>query len=184
MSSFNISARRFKHLVILFVLGTLLTSGCSMDNTDSFPSDFSFLMDARSADKETALNINVRINAKGNAEYDLYETGGAIRYDLNDIVMYDANQVVSSGTFKLSKAELTQLWDAINTNRFFDLEDAYQMALGHSYAFIMIEANGKKHKVDNIGVELPEVRALVEAVSAFMPEGMELEYGEGYIFEE
>jgi hypothetical protein len=34
--------------------------------------------------------------------------------------------------------------------------------------------------VDNIGVEVPEVRAIVDATDSIMPEGVELDYGEGF----
>ena len=96
-------------------------------------------MDVQSADKETAQNINIRINAKGEAEFAIYDTGGVIHYDPND------------------------------------------MAICHSYAFIMIEANGQRHQIDNIGMEAPEIRALVEVMNTLMPGGINLEYGEGYM---
>ena len=34
---------------------------------------------------------------------------------------------------------------------------------------------------DNIGMEVPEIRAIVEATNAVMPEGVDLDYGEGYL---
>ena len=138
-------------------------------------------MDVHSADHRTAQNINIRINAKGEAEIDAYETGGVIRYDVNDIVTYEADQVVKSSRFQVSNPELEQLWQRINKNNFFGLTDDYHMAIGHSYAFIMVEANGRKHMVDNIGMEVPEIRSLVEVIDAIMPEGIDLEYGEGYV---
>jgi hypothetical protein len=138
-------------------------------------------MDVRSAERGSAQHINVQINAKGKGQYDVYDSGGEIRYDLNDIVTYDADQVVKTGKFDLSNAELGQLWDAINQNRFFELETKYQMAMGHSYTFIMVEADGRKHMVDNIGVEVPEIGALVEATDALMPNRIDLDYGEGYV---
>jgi len=49
------------------------------------------------------------------------------------------------------------------------------------YAFIMIEAGARKQRIDNIGMEVPEVRALVAATNALMPEEIDLDYGEGYI---
>jgi len=88
---------------------------------------------------------------------------------------------VETGKFELSDAELEQLWIAIKANKFFELETESQMAIGHSYAFIMVEADGKRHQVDNIGLEMPEMRALVETINAILPEGINLEYGEGYV---
>jgi hypothetical protein len=60
-------------------------------------------------------------------------------------------------------------------------KDDYRMAMGLSCAFILIEADGDRHIVDNIGMEVPEVRAIVEATDAIMPEGIELGYGEGFL---
>lgn len=178
----NISTRLLKYqAVILLFIGMMLVNGCSANETSSVPSDFSFLMDVRSAERGSAQHINIQINAKGKGQYDVYDSGGEIRYDLNDIVTYDADQVVKTGKFDLSNAELGQLWDAINQNRFFELETKYQMAMGHSYAFIMVEADGRKHMVDNIGVEVPEIGALVEATDALMPNRIDLDYGEGYV---
>lgn len=172
----------YRYLVILFTLvGALFVGGCSADQTANVPSDFYFVMDARSANKETAQNINIRINAKGETEYEIYNTGGVIQYDLNDMVIYDGEQIVETGKFELSYAELDKLWNSINENRFFKLTEDYRMAIGHSYAFIMIEADGQSHKVDNIGMEIPEIKAIVEAIDAIMPEGINLDYGEAYV---
>jgi len=35
--------------------------------------------------------------------------------------------------------------------------------------------------VDNIGVEVPEIKAIVEATNTIMPEGVNLDYGEGFV---
>jgi len=177
----NMPVSLHKYLVILFTLWALFALGCSADQSTSIPADFFFVMDVQNADKEAAQNINIRINARGEAEFEIYDTGGVIHYDPNDIVIYDAEQVVETGKFELSDAELEQLWNAINANKFFELETESQMAIGHSYAFIMVEADGRRHQVDNIGLEMPEVRALVETIDAIMPEGINLEYGEGYV---
>lgn len=183
MSIFNISARHLMYSVIILVLSTTLVTGCSANETGSVPPDFSFVMDVRTSEVGSANLINIKIDAKGRGQFEVYDSGGEIRYDLNDVVIYEADQIVRDEKFKLSKADLEQLWNAINENKFFELAEYYQMAIGHSYAFIMIEADGRKHMVDNIGVEVPEIRALVEATDALMPEGLDLDYGEGYIFQ-
>jgi hypothetical protein len=159
----------------------ILATGCSTNNKSSIPTDFFFVMDVQSADKDAAQNINIRINAKGEAEFEIYDTGGVIHYDLNDMVIYDADQILETGKFDLDETELEKLWDAINDNKFFELTEDYRMAIGHSYAFIMIEADGLRHQVDNIGMEVPEIRALVEVIDAILPEGINIEYGKGYV---
>ena len=172
----------YKYLVILFTLVVaFFAGGCSADQNTSVPAGFFFVMDVQSDNKEAAQNINIRVNAKGEAEFEIYDTGGVIQYDLNDMVTYDAEQIVETGKFDLSDAGLEKLWNAINDNKFFELTEDYRMAIGYSYAFIMIEADGQRHQVDNIGMEIPEIRALVEAIDTIMPEGVNLEYGEGYV---
>lgn len=165
----------------LVLLCTILVTGCSMSRTSSVPSDFYFVMDARSAERGTANHVYIKGNADGEGQYDVYDSGGTIQYDLNDVVIYSPDQIVKDGSFKLSNAELEQLWYVINENKFFDLDKKYQMQIGHSYAFILIEAEGRKHIVDNIGMEVPETRAIVDATNAVLPEGVAIEYGEGYI---
>ena len=45
----------------------------------------------------------------------------------------------------------------------------------------MIEADGRKHQVFNIGMEVPEIKAMVGATGAVMPVDVKLEYREGYL---
>jgi hypothetical protein len=47
----------------------------------------------------------------------------------------------------------------------------------------MVEADGMQHKVDNIGLEVPQIRTIVETVAAMLPSGVDIEYGEGYRFQ-
>ncbi len=172
-----------KQIVILVVFCLLVASGCSgKDSTSRVPSDFAFMMDVRSTKDDLAGNIhvNIRIDARGKGRFEYYDSGSGISYDLNDIVTYDANQIVKSGKFKLSDKELEQLWDILNGNGFFELDEHYQIALGHSYAFILVEANGQKHIVDNIGMEVPEIKAIVELTGEILPGEIKFEYGEGF----
>jgi hypothetical protein len=169
-----------KYLLVLLILGVTLATGCAPKNLSAVSADFSFVMDTRSAEAGTANNVHIKINAKGEGQYDYYDTRGAIRYDLNHIVTYQADQVLKSGKFKLSQAELEQLWQAVNQNNFFELRGDYRMEMGLSYAFVMIQADGQRHIVDNIGMEVPEMRAIVEATDAIVPEDVHLEYGEGF----
>jgi len=165
----------------LVLLCAILVNACSTSKIGSVPSDFHFVMDAWSAQRGTANHVHIKINADGEGQYDVYDSGGTVQYDLSDVVIYSPDQVVQDGSFKLSNAELEQLWDVINENKFFELDEKYQMQIGHSSAFILIEADGRKHMVDNIGMEVPEMRAIVDATNAVLPEGAAIEYGEGYI---
>lgn len=172
-----------KHLIILLILGLFFITGCATKGISSVPSDFFFIMDVKSAGafEGCALHVNIEIDSKGKGRYETYDTGCAITYDPNHMVTHKRSQVVKSGNFKLSDAELERLWETINHNNFFELRDDYRMAMGFSYAFIMIEADGNRHTIDNIGMEVPEVRAIVEATDAILPEGVNLDYGEGHI---
>lgn len=138
------------------------------------------MMDVRDKDRQTAKNVNLRIHANGKVEYDIYATGGVIHYDENDRVRYGKNQIIQEGRFSLTPDQMEILWQTINRTRFFELADKYQMQIGYSYAFILIEANGQEQMVDNIGMEVPEMRALVEMVAALMPYDINIEYGEGF----
>jgi hypothetical protein len=124
--------------------------------------------------------VNVQINAKGEGRYERYTTSGNIQQDENDMVRYKSDQVVEIGEFKLHENDLRRLWQTINENDFFELTGNYHMAIGYSYASIMIEADGRRHQVRNIGMEVPEIRAIVEVANTVLPEGAKLEYGEGH----
>jgi hypothetical protein len=164
-------------------LSTVIFIGCSAKNTNPTPSDFLFIMDVKSAGnfEGSTEHVNIEIDPIGRGRYELSDTEGAIQFDLNHMVTYQPSQVIEKGQFKLSDTELKGLWNAINENNFFDLTEDYRMAMGFSYAFIVVEADGERHIVDNIGMELPEVRAIVEATDGIMPEGIELDYGKGYL---
>lgn len=172
-----------KHPIILLILGLIFITGCATKGTSYVPSDFFFIMDVKSAGvfEGCALHVNIEIDSKGRGKYETYDTGCAITYDPDHMVTYKRSQVVKSGKFKLSAVELEGLWEAINQNNFFELREDYRMAIGFSYAFIMVEADGQRYMVDNIGMEVPEVRAIVESTDAILPEGVNLDYGEGYI---
>jgi hypothetical protein len=170
-------------LIILLVSGILLFTGCRADSTNNVPSDFLFIIDVKSAGdfEGSTVHINIKIDANGRGRFELYDTEGAIQFDLNHMVTYQQSQVIEKGQFKFSDDELEGLWNAINENGFFDLTEDYRMAMGFSYAFIVVEADGERHIVDNIGMEVPEVRAIVDATDALMPDRVDLEYGEGYL---
>jgi len=167
----------------LLILVTISLAGCSPNSISNVPADFSFVMDVSSAEDlaDCPVNVNIHIDARGIGQYDYYDTECAIVYDTNHIVTYKQGQILKSGELKLSATELEGLWNAIEQNNFFGLTEDYRMEMGFSYAFIMVEANGQTHIVDNIGMEVPEMRAIVEATNALMPEDVNLEYGEGFI---
>ena len=165
---------------LLFIL-LALASACTKNKTGSLPSDFSFILDVGTLKFGSANHIHITIDSKGSGQFVVYDSEGIIQYDQNNIVTYDRDQVIREGEFDLPPDEQERLWDAIHQNRFFDLTEDYRMAMGYSYAFIMIEADGRKHRIDNIGMEVPEIKALVEATDGIVPEELDLEYGEGYV---
>lgn len=167
-----------KVLFAWIILSLVVVSGCSADSADDVPSDLVFVMDVKHVrDREDpAQNVNVRIDAGGQGRYERYDTGGATRMDANDMVTYNPDQVVQAGEFRLSNKELRQLWATIQENHFYDLTGDYQMAIGHSYAFIVVEANGQRHQVLNIGMQVPEIKAIVEDVGMILPKGIDIEY--------
>lgn len=167
-------------LILFLLMGLLLAPACSGRDASPVPSDFAFLLDVDSTDPGSAHNVHIVVDASGNGHYEYYDTGGVLQYDTNGILTYAPSQVVSGGDFELSDPQLLQLWEAIQANKFFELEDDYQMALGSSYAFILVQAEGRKHWVNNIGMEVPEIRTIVEAAQELMPKGVEFEYGDGY----
>lgn len=165
--------------VVLTII--VLLSGCTQNPESPIPSDFYFMLDVRSADPGSTQNIHIQIDASGEGTYQYYDTGGVIQYSPDHVVTFDNNQVVRDGAFRCSQTELARLWQAILDQQFFSLADDYEMALGHSYAFLLVQADGQKHMVNNIGMEVPEIREVVESSQVLLPAGVEIEYGEGYI---
>jgi hypothetical protein len=165
------------------ILMLLLITSCSTADNSNIPSDFLFIMDVNSAGdfEGRPVNVNIQIDANGKGRYEAYITDGTIKFDTNHMVTYKQEQVIEKGNFKLNDTQLEDLSDAINENNFFNLTDDYRMAMGFSYAFIVVEANGQRHIVDNIGMEVPEIRAIVEATDSVMPEEISLDYGEGFL---
>lgn len=178
-------AARIAQFPINWIAGVLsiivLLSGCSQNQVSHIPSDFYFLLDIRSADPGSTQNIHIQIDASGEGTYQYYDTGGVIQYDPDHVVTFDNDQVVRDGMFHCSQTELAGLWQTIEDQRFFSLADNYEMALGHSYAFLLVQADGQKHMVNNIGMEVPEIRKIVESAWQLLPAGVEPDYGEGYI---
>lgn len=173
-----------KHPFLWLLFSFVLAAGCSRSPAGPVPQDFSFLLDVGSARPDTVQNINIHIDAAGEGYYEYYDTGGVIQYDSNGIVQYDPSQVTQEGNFQVSRADLQRLWTAIEANQFFALTDDYHMAMGTSYAFISIQAEGKKHTVDNIGMDVPEIGALVKTVQEILPEGVDIEYGRENVFQQ
>jgi len=171
----------FKYISILLALGMFVTSGCSTANSVNMPPDFVFILDARSAGSKTGQRVNIRVDSHGEGRYERYDPWSSIDMDENNVVTYGRAQVLDAGRFKLHHDQLGQLWNAINENNFFALNGDYEMQIGTSYAFLMIEADGRKHQVINIGMEVPEIRAIVETANQVLPNGIKLDYGVGYI---
>jgi hypothetical protein len=164
----------------ILLLGVVVAVSCSRDYGSDVPTDFLLIVDTQSAADATQ-HINIQIKANGQGQYERYDTGGVIRGDLENMVTYEASQVVETGEFNLNRDELKNLWRAIEDNHIFELTGDYRSPRGFSYAFIMIEADGRKHQVFNIGMEVPEIKAMVEATGAVLPVDVKLEYREGYL---
>jgi hypothetical protein len=177
------SARAKAASFTLLLAAVFLLVACSAKAADAVPKDFSFLLDVRNAEKGSPNNFHITINSKGQGYFEEYDTNGSIQYDFNNIATYSPDQILRTGKFKLKAAQQKQLWDAIDRNHFFELTENSQVQIGHSYAFIMVEADGMQHKVDNIGLEVPQIRTIVETVAAMLPSGVDIEYGEGYRFQ-
>ena len=169
----------WRNLLILPLI-VVLASSCSRDYGSDVPTDFLLIVDAQSAADATQ-NINIQIKATGMGQYERYDTGGVIRGDLENMVTYEASQVVETREFNLNRDVLKNLWRALEDNHIFELTGDYRSPRGFSYAFIMIEADGRKHQVFNIGMEVPAIKAMVEATDAVLPIGVNLEYREGYL---
>jgi hypothetical protein len=171
--------KKFLIIALFFLVGISACSG--IDSASPVPMDLVFVMDVRSADEDLAdsTHVNIRIDDRGRGQFEYYDTGGTIHYDLDKIVTYEPGQIVKSGNFKLTDKELAQLWNILNENNFFVLLEDYRAAIGHSYAFIMVEANGERYIVDNIGIEVPEIRTIVEEIRRILPQEIKFEYGKG-----
>lgn len=169
-----------KRLIISGILCLVAASACSIPGESSVPADFLFVLDADSGE-DVAQNVNIRINAQGEGQYERYNTEGAIRFDENQRLTYKAEQIVDRGEFRVTENELEELWETIDENGIFNLTGDYRMAIGHSYAVIVVTAQGRRHQVFNIGMDVPEVRAVVEATRNVLPEGVDVVYREGFV---
>jgi hypothetical protein len=170
----------FRFLIVLLPLCLALVAGCSRNNDEGgAPNDFVLVMDVASAKVGSAEHVNIRIDAGGEGRFERYDSGGVIRGDESGGVIYGSEQVLEHGEFRLSAAELALLWEAINDHGFFALTGDYRMAMGHVYAFIRVEGEGRGHQVFNIGMEVPEIEAIVAAVAPLLPEGVSVTYRRG-----
>ena len=164
--------------LMILMLCAVGISGCVTELNSNVPSDFSLTLDAYSA-RQQQKNVNIQIDAQGKGHYEIYNNGGVIRMDEDSKVVYERSQVTESGNFQLSAKQADDLWGTINKNYFFQLTDDYRMQIGLSYAFIQVEANGQIHQVDNIGMEVPEIRAIVEIVNSMLPSEASIVYRDG-----
>ena len=148
------------------------------------PSDFLLILDAHSvmsSEEAPAQNVFIQITPDGKAVFDRYNTNGAIVFDEDHMVTYTAGQVIETGGLLLNNSQLERLWNAIEEISFFELKDDYRLSMGLSYAFMKVEANGRSHVVDNIGLELEEMKTIVELMNSFLPENAMIVYREGFL---
>jgi hypothetical protein len=170
----------FKYLFILSSLILSTGKGCPDGKQNNIPPDFLLSVDVKSAG-EAVQHLNIRITAEGKGQYDRYKTGGVIREDNNNMITYNEDQVLESGEFLVKQDEMKKLWGAITENHFFELTNDYRMAIGHSYAFIIVEAEERRHRVFNIGMEVPQIWEIIKAIEMVLPDELDLEYREGYV---
>jgi hypothetical protein len=157
------------------ILISLIVSACSSD----LPEDFRMVVDARRANpgEETpAEHVFIEINQSGKGSYVIYDSGGAIVHDEHGMVVFTSDQILEEGTFKLSSADCKQLWQSIQDSAFFELTDDYRMSMGGAYAFVVVDANGKSHSIDNIGMDLPEIEKIIETLNSILLPEIEMEY--------
>ena len=175
----------FRILIFSLFLCCVFFAGCILtENTAGVPSDFFLILDAHSAitsEDAPAQNVHIQIDADGRVVFDRYDTDGAIVFNEEHMVTYTAGQVLDNGEFRLNHNQLKELWNLIEETRIFDLSGDYRMSMGFSYAFMMVEANGRKHIVDNIGFELAEMKTIVELMNSFLPENASIVYREGVL---
>ncbi len=177
----NFAATTFFILAILIYSASAL-SGCRPPAPPAtIPPDFQLNLDARSAGAQTTVHIYIEIDAQGQARYTRYDTGGTIQLDENGRLVYAPGQVIDKGKFQLSAKEVGALWQTLIDNDFFELTADYRMAIGHSYAAVKARANYKEHQVFNIGMEVPEMRAIIAGVNTLLPVDVKITYGEGFL---
>jgi len=174
-----------KFFLVLSVLFLTLNGACTpKEKPASIPSDFVFVLDARGRQNHPrgSPHFHILIDSQGAGRFEGYDPQGVLHYDMNKMVTYDPSQVVRAGTFELTNKELNRLIALLDDNDFFALKESYQMELGDAYAFIMVRMNGRQHIVDNIGMDVPAIGAIVEGVNALLPDEIDLQYGKGFKF--
>ena len=120
-----------RHLLwALLALSMTTTSGCAVLSPRAVPPDFMFILDARGPREQGDQNWLIRINAKGQGHFELYNAGTETDQDQNGMVVYDKDQVVETGDFRLRGEQVRRLWQAIRENNLFQLTDDYCWAMG------------------------------------------------------
>lgn len=104
-------------------------------------------------------------------------------------ICYPENRETSEYTeitqFDLDENELNQLWDEIQNNDFFNLEDYSELDLfpdsdiivsGGTFATIIVTANGEKHAVETRHFTVTEFDNIMIAINGLTPEENDLFY--------
>jgi hypothetical protein len=171
--------KEVKILLVIAVLSVIQLIGCTGKET-GIPDDFSFLINVRSTQGYTN-HYHIEIDSLGKGSYILYDTEGSIEYKTDGMIVVPLFKTIERGKFDLTQQQLSSLLRVVEENSFFTLEEAYQMSLGHSFAFIAVTLDGQTHQVDNIGMEVPELRAIVSGVQGLLPARINIDYGEGFV---
>lgn len=159
-------------LVLLFLLGP---PGCSAN----VPTDFNMIVDARRSEPAAGSpteHIYLEINQSGSSSYIIYDTGGTITHDSDGFISISPGQIIKTGSFKISSQALENIWNQLEDSHFFDLNDDYRMSIGNAYAFLVVRANSQTHSVDNIGIFLPEIQGIFQAINGSLPDQLLIEY--------
>jgi len=108
----------------------------------------------------------VQISADGKLFYMKY---------LPDAIDQDPTDVDST---YLSETTLDQIWQAIQTNQFFSLDEHYAdtSIAERTFTKLTIQANGQTHRVTTYNIAVPQFDAIMQAINDLLPESQQLFY--------
>lgn len=166
-----------KKIVVLFVFCVLMVSGVGISTTgdvnldqrqdgDGCPQDFDFLGVTGGFHPKTIL-MKLHINSDGEATYSK---------------LYPEDRSTGEWTvisqFDFTEEEMDQIWDAITSNEFFNLQSFYQdtNVRDGTYAEVTITGGGKTHTVRTENIPVRKFDAIVEFINSLTPGDNDLYY--------